>query len=230
MEKLTYYFNKKLFNIEIIRTRNKNMYLKVKENKVFCSAPIKYSDKDIKEFVDKYAEKFFNYISKAKQNELYSLRKNFIYINGKKYKINRLIGFSKPNIIIQSKKIDIYTKDNEDDSINKILKNFLKTNTLNYMKIRQKYFEKKMKIQHHDIRVVYKKSNWGTNMVLLKKISYSSRIAHFNEEIKDYLIVHELSHNKHPNHSKDFWNLVKKYCPNYKILREKLRESKAEKD
>lgn len=35
-------------------------------------------------------------------------------------------------------------------------------------------------------------------------------------EVIEYVIIHELSHIKHKNHSKRFWDLVEVYCPNYK--------------
>lgn len=35
----------------------------------------------------------------------------------------------------------------------------------------------------------------------------------------DYVIIHELAHLKHPNHSKYFWNEVALHCPDYKQLR-----------
>lgn len=34
--------------------------------------------------------------------------------------------------------------------------------------------------------------------------------------VMDYIIIHELCHLEHMNHSKDFWNLVEKLMPNYK--------------
>lgn len=39
----------------------------------------------------------------------------------------------------------------------------------------------------------------------------------------DYVIIHELIHLKHPNHSKYFWNEVAIHCPEYKQLRQWLK-------
>ncbi|PKH85413.1 M48 family metallopeptidase [Colwellia sp. Bg11-28] len=38
----------------------------------------------------------------------------------------------------------------------------------------------------------------------------------------DYVIVHELCHLEHLNHSKEFWHLVEKFCPNYDIAKKWL--------
>lgn len=38
-------------------------------------------------------------------------------------------------------------------------------------------------------------------------------------KVIDYVIIHELAHLKHPNHSKFFWNEVASHCPDYKQLR-----------
>jgi predicted metal-dependent hydrolase len=39
----------------------------------------------------------------------------------------------------------------------------------------------------------------------------------------DYVIVHELCHLRHPNHSKDFWEEVGKIIPNYKYYEKLLK-------
>ena len=40
----------------------------------------------------------------------------------------------------------------------------------------------------------------------------------------DYVIVHEMSHFYHPNHSKSFWALVSIHYPYYKTARKMLKE------
>ncbi len=39
----------------------------------------------------------------------------------------------------------------------------------------------------------------------------------------DYVIVHELSHRRHMNHSAEFWAEVEKYCPEYRTYRKQLK-------
>ena len=41
----------------------------------------------------------------------------------------------------------------------------------------------------------------------------------------DYVIVHELSHLKFMNHSKDFWNRVEEFCPDYRTQEAWLKEN-----
>ncbi len=42
-------------------------------------------------------------------------------------------------------------------------------------------------------------------------------------EVLDYVIIHELCHRKHMNHSPEFWQEVERHCPNYKQYKEYLR-------
>ena len=47
----------------------------------------------------------------------------------------------------------------------------------------------------------------------------------YDTEVIDYVLIHELVHTKIKNHSQNFWIEVEKYCPKYKILRKKLKET-----
>jgi predicted metal-dependent hydrolase len=43
-------------------------------------------------------------------------------------------------------------------------------------------------------------------------------------DIVDYVIIHELAHTVHHNHSKRFWGLVEKILPDYRDRRKHLKE------
>ena len=46
-------------------------------------------------------------------------------------------------------------------------------------------------------------------------LNFTFKLAFCPMEVIDYIIIHELCHTVHKNHSKSFWNLVSKICPNF---------------
>lgn len=59
------------------------------------------------------------------------------------------------------------------------------------------------------------------------KLSFSLQLLFSPKSVLDYLIVHELAHLKHPNHSRDFWNLVARFLPNFEESKRHLRQHHA---
>lgn len=76
--------------------------------------------------------------------------------------------------------------------------------------INQLHFQKEIK----NVRLKYNVSNWGscsTNRI----INLSSRLLLTPQFITDYIIIHELAHLVHMDHSSKFWSLVKCIMPDY---------------
>ena len=67
------------------------------------------------------------------------------------------------------------------------------------------------------------KSKWGSYWKSKHQIEYSSNLLFKNERTYDYLVVHELAHIVEFNHSSKFYDIVEKYCLNYKQLRKELK-------
>ena len=67
------------------------------------------------------------------------------------------------------------------------------------------------------------KTRWG---VCSKKgyITLNANLIKYDIKALDYVIIHELSHYVHFNHSKEFWKLVEKNYPNYKECKKILKE------
>lgn len=223
MEKLGFYLNKKMVYVEVVRTSNKNMYLRVKDTNLVVSAPKKISDEHIREFVQQHIEKFSDYIDKKKEAPLYSFKDNFVYLNGKKYTIYSLTGFPKTSITIKGNNAYIHTKSGDEQEMEKAIKDYIKAKLIKYLDKKIKVFEKKMNLADHTFNVRYKTGTWGSNKIGTNTLSFSSRLWHYRDEIIDYVIVHELAHTFEPNHSAAFWDVVYKYMPNSKELRKELK-------
>lgn len=58
-------------------------------------------------------------------------------------------------------------------------------------------------------------------------LSFNWRLIMAPPEVLDYVVVHELAHMKERNHSKAFWAVVARYCPDYKKYRTWLKQNQA---
>ena len=75
------------------------------------------------------------------------------------------------------------------------------------------------------------KTRWGSRSSS-GTLSFNYRLMYAPPKVLDYVVVHELCHITHMNHSKDFWNMVASILPDYKEsvqwLKEHGRELNAE--
>ena len=67
------------------------------------------------------------------------------------------------------------------------------------------------------------KTRWGS-CSSSGTLSFNYRLIFAPPAILDYVVVHELCHLTHMNHSRDFWNMVESVLPDYKERRQWLKE------
>ena len=68
------------------------------------------------------------------------------------------------------------------------------------------------------------KTRWGVNHKLDDSITLNSKLIRYDTKIIDYVVIHELSHFVHFDHSRNFWKTVEKYMPDYKKAVRALKE------
>ena len=56
-----------------------------------------------------------------------------------------------------------------------------------------------------------------------KNITLNLELIKYSQQAIRYVILHELCYLKYMNHSKDFWDLVEKYMPNYKQIKKEFK-------
>ncbi|MCX8055629.1 MAG: M48 family metallopeptidase [Ignavibacteria bacterium] len=81
-----------------------------------------------------------------------------------------------------------------------------------------------MELKYNRISIKNTVSRWGS-CSSLGNLNFNWKLAFAPLEVIDYIIIHELSHLRHLNHSSDFWNEVRKYCPEYKKHKKWLKDN-----
>lgn len=77
--------------------------------------------------------------------------------------------------------------------------------------------------QWQRVRIGNQRSRWGSCSAR-GTLSFNWRLVKLPAKLFDYVIVHELCHLKHLNHSPAFWQLVARHIPDYRQRRQQLRK------
>lgn len=88
---------------------------------------------------------------------------------------------------------------------------------------RVSYYRKQMEVTVGRITIRNQKTRWGS-CSSKGNLNFNYRLYYLPEELLDYVVVHELAHRSHMNHSKEFWEEVEKYMPDYKERKKRLGE------
>ncbi|MBK7960687.1 MAG: M48 family metallopeptidase [Bdellovibrionales bacterium] len=102
------------------------------------------------------------------------------------------------------------------------LREFYKRASLVFLKSRVDLFSKQMDLFPKLLRWTEPKTRWGSCSAR-GSIQLNWRMIVFSDEIIDYVVIHELLHLRHFNHSKAFWEAVGCLVPNYKEVRKALK-------
>ena len=216
--------------IEIKRNRNqKNIRLSVKRDKILVTGSLYASESELTQFLiehrnwiekilDKREKKQESVPEEANQYKVY-LGGKWIEFEVKTHASNRIFiepesGKLLANLPIDVEKMplvsvkEIIYKYMAQISLPKEFDSFAQKNGFNYSRI----------------FIRSQKTKWGT-CSSKTNISFNWRLIKCPLEIRYYLYAHEASHLVHMNHSKEFWNLVKVYDPDYKKHEKWLKEN-----
>lgn len=205
--------NNKEYPVTIIKKPNKNMYLRIKEDlTITVTAPLTISNQKIEKFIKEnysYIEKVITkkeLLKKQKENKLLILGKSYeiCYINQKKVELGQTHAF-----IGKTLNIDNWYK--------KCAQEIFKEK---YMKCYENF---KQKEKMPELKIRKMKGKWGVCNIKSYTITINLELIKYEEKYLEYVIYHELSHLREQNHSKNFWNEVEKYCPNYKTIRKEMK-------
>ncbi|ASJ03318.1 peptidase [Thermococcus profundus] len=80
-----------------------------------------------------------------------------------------------------------------------------------------------MGVEPGTIYIRHQKSRWGSCSPR-GNLNFNVRLVSIPPDLREYVVVHELAHLKHMNHSKAFWELVGRFYPDYRRARKELKK------
>lgn len=209
---MIYEINNKKYNIIFVKKNNKNIYLRIDDD-LNILVTGNCSKKTIENMLITNIKKIDKMIeNKSKEVN----KKSKFYFLGKNYDIITISTFSKIQIIDDK----IYI--NNLKGLNKWLKEQIINIYLKRLDYWYNTFEEK--IPYPNLKYRNMKTRWGVCNRKTNTITLNTNLIRYDIECLDYVIIHELSHFVEFNHSKNFWNVVSKYCKNYKEIKRKLKE------
>lgn len=197
--------------------RLKNSYINILPTaEVIVKTPIK-SQKYIYELVEKKYDWIIKKIDHIRKYEKIDVNmEDEVLIFGEIYSIDHEIASYLRNKLQRLRTI---THENILNCYDRYYKEIAK----DHIPKRVEHFSTQMGLYPTNIKYRKMKRRWGS-CDSKKELTFNTNLLKLSLELIDYVIVHELAHIKHMNHSKHFHNLVNKYLTNSKELEKKIKE------
>lgn len=125
-------------------------------------------------------------------------------------------------IPFKGKDIELFILDSKD--IKKELKDWYKTRAREEITTLVNRYSKLLKVNVNRIYIREQKTRWGS-CSSKGNLSFNWKIILTRPELINYLVIHEMCHMIHMNHSKEYWKLVSVYDRDYRRHRKELNES-----
>lgn len=195
-----YKYKNKEIPVHVRHSRQRNIYYRYRKDGFHVSAPYLTGQKTILKGLEKFADKLI--VQFEKMNSNYSFDYDFVYLLGEQVSLKSL------NI------------ENMQD-----LHEFLQKNAEIYIKELVRKNEEIMGISEpYKVKIKPTERQFGSNSKRTHTLSFQIDLIHYSKEIIESVVVHELAHDFERNHGENFYNIIYKYCPNYKELQKKLKK------
>lgn len=190
---------------KLVRGNYRKIFAKIKGGKVVVYANTKTPRKEIDDFLQKKKKDIAKVVERQKQKVS---KANELEKQGKAYLFGR-------EVLLPQKHKDRL----------KNVREFCKEYQPN---LRSILFElaNKSKLKCDELVFGNAKTLWGTCYHVgyrYDKIRLNERLIMLPRDLIEYVCMHELTHTVHHNHSKDFWNELKRHMPDALERRKKLR-------
>jgi hypothetical protein len=211
-----------------IKRSSRSLSLRISINakaEVIVSAPKFMPEFMIHGFVKTQEAWIEKHLRKVKKNQI-AVKADELYIFDKKYQVVINDQADKMGIFVRGEKLFVNNLSQKSASkIQQQIEDFLKKTASKYIATRTSILAEKMGISYQRISLRQQSSRWGS-CSSHGNLNFNWRLVHYPPAIIDYVIIHELAHRLEMNHSKKFWEIVKKHDSEYLVHKGQLRKKR----
>lgn len=205
-------------HIEIkLSQRRKTLSIFIERNGSVCVlAPESLSKEEIKQAVKAKEYLIFKKLTKWKELNQGKVKREwvngqlFMYL-GRNYRLN-LVEHQSESLLLKNGYFNLQ-KNKLDDAV-KVFTEFYKKKGQIKIKERLDLFQKRFHKKPKGIKILDLQNRWAS-WTPNGNLNFHWKCMMAPVSVLDYIVVHELIHLKHPNHSKDFWDELEKLMPVY---------------
>jgi len=214
------------FSYKIIRKpRIKHLYLRIKEKEVLVSANRGVSKEYIEVFVRSKSAWIQKQLSRTNTKSSLTDENAVVYLLGKAYPVTLYCHPMQKESMMKIEKgaACFYSAKRVDHALLVSLRDgYYKSCCPTVITPLVEAYAVKMQCLPTKLSYRHNKTRWGSCSAK-NALSLNTRLMMLPLPLITYVVIHELAHIRHKNHSSAFWEFVGLYCPDYKELRRNMR-------
>ena len=169
----------------------------------------------------------------SEMSEIYSLKRERQYINGEPFyymgrehclRIEAREKYKRPRVDLEGDKLVVYTAKVKAEDIRYAIENWYRKKAFENISDRISYYQCYFIERPTQVIVKKQRKRWGS-CTAKHKLLFNFKCVMLPLWVLDYIVVHEMCHMVHLNHSNEFWSLVEQILPDYKLRRKWLKNN-----
>ena len=223
------------FEYQVTRSnRRKTLSVVIRHAKVKVMVSSFVSDAVVNRFIDERADWIVEKLNLQKQYVAHKQQFEKQYVEGETFLLFgdeitlHLASSSHSFVDLHDRQLVVAVSDKvvqskRADTIKRLINNWYKKQLTQYVSPKMHEQAALMGVDFKELKVRNYKRRWGSCSAQ-GIVSFNLLLAMAPKSVIDYVVVHELCHRVHMNHSSDFWALVSVYSPDFKLAKAWLKD------